>query len=149
MKYEIPENVHLNSQTSFLLYISSRNYIKILSEELAKLNITYLEYLILYAMRDNDAMTISAICASIHIEPGSVSPYIKELCNKKYIFKRHNKRDKRSFVVKLNDSGRELISDLEKVTDGVNEKLGFTKEYLNEVNGCISNVFKTLENAAE
>ena len=124
----------LQNQTFFLLHIAQKNYIKFFSDELEKIDLNFIEYFILLAMREHEALTITSLCSEIHIEPGSISPYIKGLSAKKLIFKRHNKRDRRSFVVKLSDAGKEKFNEIETSINKVNAKIGMTEDECKDYN---------------
>ncbi|MBQ7445073.1 MAG: winged helix DNA-binding protein [Clostridia bacterium] len=134
--------------TTFLLFITARQLIKKYQEELDKVQLSYFEYLVLLALPDgkDEGMTITQICTTIHIEPGSISPYIKNLCTKKLVFKRHNKRDKRSFIVKLTNEGKEMKAKMEELEKTILEKssldIGQAEDIGDKVFGYYKEVYK-------
>lgn len=100
--------LHLDNQLCFPLYVASRLLTKAYGPLLAKLDITYPQYLALLALWERDEQTVNELAQRLFLETNTVTPLLKRLHIKGFITRERCTTDERKVIVRLTESGLAL-----------------------------------------
>lgn len=98
----------LDNQLCFALYSTSLAMNKLYKPLLSKLDLTYLQYLILLLLWERDGITVTEISRKLFQEKGALSPVIKRLEQRELIHRQRNVEDERQLHLHLTEQGRAL-----------------------------------------
>ncbi|MBV1706977.1 MAG: MarR family transcriptional regulator [Hyphomicrobiales bacterium] len=106
--------MRLDNQLCFALYAATHAITRAYRPLLNDLDLTYPQFLVMLALWERDAQTVSALGATLQLDSGTLSPVLKRLEKSGYIAKARQKADERVVVVMLTESGRALRGDGER-----------------------------------
>lgn len=117
-----------------------------------KTGISHSEFCLLNIIMDDpgnaDGMTVSAIAAELDVTPPAVSRSLKSLESRGLVTRETNLINRRNTMVRLTESGRELLENSRKQMDAmlerVHEKMG--EERKNQLCGLLSEMTEIIEN---
>ena len=105
---EYAEMMKLSNQLCFPLYAAARKVTALYTPELAPLNLTYTQYLVLLVLWEQDGIPVSEICRRLRLDNGTVSPLLKKQEKEKLIRKDRSPEDERSVLISLTEEGRAM-----------------------------------------
>jgi len=97
------------------LYSTANALIRAYRPLLEPLDLTYPQYLVMLALWEKDAVSVTRICERTRLETGTVTPLLKRLEAKGLIIRDRSKQDERRRVISLTEKGRALKADAERV----------------------------------
>ncbi|PIJ50730.1 MarR family transcriptional regulator [Erwinia sp. OLTSP20] len=100
----------LDQQLCFALYSANLAVHKLYRQLLAKLGITYPQYLVMMVLWQRDALTVSAIGERLFLDSATLTPLLKRLESGGLLRRQRAREDERQVVITLTDSGRALRS---------------------------------------
>ncbi|TRN92119.1 MarR family transcriptional regulator [Pseudomonas syringae] len=92
----------------FSVYSTNLAFGKIYKPVLDKLGLTYTQYITIVALREHDALTVSALGERLFLESNTLTPILKKLEVAGYVTRRRDLEDERSVLVSLTSQGRSL-----------------------------------------
>lgn len=98
----------LDNQICFPLYAASRLIVQAYRPHLERLGITYLQYLTLMVLWENDGSTVSEIGERLMLDSGTLTPVLKRLAADGLIKRRRSRDDDRVVQNWLTARGRTL-----------------------------------------
>lgn len=99
------ECLHLENQLCFPLYAVSKEIIRRYKPYLAKLDLTYTQYLVLLVMWESGSMNVTELGHRLYLDSGTLTPVLKKLEQKGYITRRRSREDERSLIVSMTPEG--------------------------------------------
>ena len=127
--------LNLDLQMCFALYSASLSMTKAYKPLLAKLKLTYPQYILLMALWQNDAQTVNALCEKLFSDSGTVTPLLKRLEAQGLIQRQRSKEDERKVVVTLTKAGADLKKEAAAVPMQIICTTGCTIDQLQELTG--------------
>lgn len=140
------EFLKLDNQLCFVLYAASRVLTKLYGPFLAKLNITYPQYLVMLVLWEHEALSVGDIGALLYLDSGTLTPLLKRLEAQGLISRKRLATDERKVMITLTDSGRAMKKDAVSVPTELFCRSGLTLE---EFLSIKQNVGKLLERMNE
>ena len=98
----------LDKQLCFALYSASHAMTKVYKPLLAPLGLTYPQYLVMLALWEDDAQTVSALGDKLALDSGTLTPLLKRLEAQGQLSRERDAADERRVIVRLTDAGRKL-----------------------------------------
>lgn len=98
----------LDNQLCFLIYRLQRSITDRYRPILAKLGLTYPQYLVMLALWESKRLTVSELGERLSLDSGTVSPLLKRLEAAALIQRERSKVDERSVEISLTARGRAL-----------------------------------------
>lgn len=98
----------LSNQLCFLVHSLDRAIGARYRPLLARLGLTYPQYLAMLALWERDALEVGRLCTMLHLDTGTVSPLLKRLEVQGLVQRRRGKDDERVVTVSLTPAGRAL-----------------------------------------
>jgi DNA-binding MarR family transcriptional regulator len=98
----------LDKQLCFALYSASLAMTKVYKPLLAPLGLTYPQYLVMLALWEDDAQTVSALGDKLALDSGTLTPLLKRLESQGRLSRERDSVDERRVIVRLSAAGRQL-----------------------------------------
>jgi DNA-binding MarR family transcriptional regulator len=109
----------LDRQLCFALYSTSLAMNKLYRKLLAKLGLTYPQYLVMMVLWERDAQMVSEIGERLFLDSATLTPLLKRMEAAGLITRRRAASDERQVIVSLTDAGQELRQQAEQVPAAV------------------------------
>ncbi len=116
----------LDNQLCFVLYAASRVLTKLYGPFLAKLNITYPQYLVMLVLWEHDALSVTDICKRLYLDTGTLTPLLKRLEANDLIMRKRLAEDERKVMVTLTAQGNALKKQATSVPEELFCRSGLT-----------------------
>ena len=105
--------LHLDNQVCFAAYAVSRRITQAYQPLLAKLGLTYPQYLVMLVLwqkreQSDDSMRVGELCDVLMLDTGTVTPLLKRMESAGLVSRRRSDNDERVVVVGLTDEGIQL-----------------------------------------
>ena len=140
-----PPRPPLESQLSFSLYAASIAINRTYKPMLDQLGLTFPQYLVLNALWEQDALTVSAIADRLGLDSSMITPLLKRLESIAVVTKARNPKDERQVIVSLTDKGRSLEMKSAGLTQALLERSGMTAERLIQLNDQVQELIDALD----
>ena len=98
----------LDKQLCFALYSASLAMTKVYKPLLAPLGLTYPQYLVMLALWEEDAQTVSQLGDKLALDSGTLTPLLKRLEAQGQLSRERDAADERRVIVRLTGAGRKL-----------------------------------------
>jgi DNA-binding MarR family transcriptional regulator len=155
----IYEELRLENQICFPIYVASRLFIREYQPHLDALNITYPQYLVLMVLWETDESTVGEIAERLLLNTNTITPLLKRMESQGLVIRRRATDDERKVIVALSEKGQKLQADAVKipalfisslVSDGVNrDELVKLRDKLNIIIDHLPNHSQALDSSAE
>lgn len=114
----------VEDQLCFAVYAASRAITGLYRPILARLDLTYPQYLVMLSLWERDGMTVRQLGRALQLDYGTLSPLLKRLEAAGLVRRERRRDDERSVLVLLTESGRELDACAAGVPDDVSQAMG-------------------------
>lgn len=98
----------LDEQFCFALYSAGLAMNKVYRKLLKGLGVTYLQYLVLMILWENDEVTVSDIGARLFLDSATLTPLLKRMETSGLISRSRSSQDERQVVIALTGKGRSM-----------------------------------------
>ncbi|MDO6388145.1 MarR family winged helix-turn-helix transcriptional regulator [Uliginosibacterium sp. 31-12] len=109
----------LDNQLCFALYSTSLAMTKVYKPLLARLGLTYPQYLVMLVLWEQDGLTVSALGERLFLDSGTLTPLLKRLEAQGMLLRARSAEDERQVIVSLSDTGRALREEALAVPQAV------------------------------
>jgi len=92
----------------FAIYGANLAYGRAYKAALAKLGLTYTQYIAILALGENEGQTVSELGDRLFLESSTLTPTLKRLEAMGYVRRRRDTSDERQVLLSLTDAGRGL-----------------------------------------
>ncbi len=137
--------LHLDQQLCFALYSSSRMIVQAYDEYLQRLNITYLQFLVLSALWQKDKASVKELGRILLLDSGTLSPLLKKLQTKGLIKKLRDKADERVVYIELTAAGKAMQKDAVKIPPQMFCKLDLKEKEVSDLRRQLQTLTKALK----
>lgn len=111
--------LHLEQQLCFQLYLASKSLIQAYAPLLEPLDLTYLQYLVMMILWEDDEISVKSLGDKLHLDSGTLSPLLKRLIAKTLVIKFRAQNDERSVVIRLTQEGKALRTKAQSVPESI------------------------------
>jgi DNA-binding MarR family transcriptional regulator len=102
------ENLRLENQLCFSLYVCSKEIIRQYKPLLDPYGLTYTGYIILMALWEEDEITIKNLGKKLFLDSGTLTPLLKKLEAQGYVNRNRSQKDERNVYISLTKEGKAL-----------------------------------------
>jgi DNA-binding MarR family transcriptional regulator len=120
----------LENQLCFAIYSASHAFTKFYKPLLAKLEVTYPQYLVLLFLWQTPEARVTDICSAMGLDTGTLSPLLKRLEKTGYIRRERSTEDERQVVIRLTPSGQSKRPIAESILMEIGKAAGCDLEEL-------------------
>jgi DNA-binding MarR family transcriptional regulator len=117
------EQLKLENQICFPIYVASRLITREYTPLLEKLGITYPQYLVLMALWETDGLTVQDITKRLFLNTNTVTPLLKRLEAQGLVHRQRSTEDERQVIVTLTSEGNALREQASTVPADLVESL--------------------------
>lgn len=109
------DNLKLENQICFPLYVCSKEIIKRYKKFLDEINLTYTQYITMMVLWDKKEINVKELGKELYLDSGTLTPVLKKLENKKYIKRNRSKEDERNLNISITKTGMDLKKKAETI----------------------------------
>lgn len=142
---ESPENLKLENQICFPLYVIAKEITGLYRPFLDELDMTYPQYLVMMVLWEHDGMTVSCIGEKLYLDSGTLTPLLKRLEAKELITRKRKKEDERVVEICVTEAGKQLKSRACSVPEKIIASTKVDPEDLIRLKESVQNIIKTLK----
>ncbi|WP_100074911.1 MarR family winged helix-turn-helix transcriptional regulator [Chryseobacterium camelliae] len=142
---EAPENLKLENQICFPLYVIAKEITGLYRPFLDELDITYPQYLVMMVLWEQNGMTVSCIGEKLYLDSGTLTPLLKRLEAKGLITRKRKKDDERVVEICVTEAGKQLKSRACSVPEKIIASTKVDPEDLIRLKESVQNIIKTLK----
>lgn len=100
--------LRLDQQVCFPLYAASNLLNRLYRPVLARLNLTYPQYLAMLVLWESSPQTVGSLGEALYLDSGTLTPLLKRLEQAGYITRTRDAQDERRVLIELTPQGRTL-----------------------------------------
>lgn len=100
--------LRLDRQLCFQFYAANNLIGRLYAPVLARLNLTYPQYLVMLVLWEEDGQSVGAIGKRLHLDTGTLTPLLKRMETLGHLARQRDKEDERRVRVSLTASGKAL-----------------------------------------
>ena len=131
------DNLKLENQLCFPLYVWSKEVVRRYKPLLDELDLTYTQYITMMAMWENRNLNVKKLGKILFLDSGTLTPVLKKLEQKGYIERHRADEDERNLIIQITKKGM----DLRKKAKNIPGKIG---KCVNLTPSEAENLYKTL-----
>lgn len=105
------DSLKLDNQLCFPLYACSKEVVKQYKPYLDEIDLTYTQYITMMVMWERKQLTVKELGEYLYLDSGTLTPVLKKLELKGYVFRSRSRDDERNLIVTLTESGEKLKDD--------------------------------------
>lgn len=102
------ERLRLENQLCFPLYACAKEIIKHYKPYLAELDLTYTQYITMLVLWEEEEINVKSLGEKLFLDSGTLTPVLKKLESKGYIFRKRSLDDERNLIVSITNSGKKI-----------------------------------------
>jgi DNA-binding MarR family transcriptional regulator len=139
----------LGSMLCFTVYSTAHAFNRAYKPLLDALNLTYPQYLAMFALWERDNLTVKELGELLHLDSGTLTPLLKRLETMGLVRRARDTADERSVRISLTPAGVEMKCKEKTVHEGLIGACGQTAEDLKALTAQLVRVRERLDAAAE
>lgn len=102
------EQLKLENQLCFPLYVVSKEIIRKYKPFLDDINLTYTQYITMLVLWEHKELNVKQIGEKLFLDSGTLTSVLKQLESKGYVSRNRSESDERNLIVKLTADGVKL-----------------------------------------
>ncbi len=138
--------LNVDLQLCFALYSASLSMTKTYKPLLAKLKLTYPQYLVLLVLWEKDNVTVNSIAERLFSDSGTLTPLLKRLEKLGLIQRQRSIEDERRVIITLTEQGQQLQTQAAEIHPQIVCSTGCTLNELKELNSQLISLRTNLIN---
>jgi DNA-binding MarR family transcriptional regulator len=126
-------NLELGNQICFALYSTTHALTRAYRPILEALDLTYLQYLVMMVLWEQDGLTVKEIGQRLHLDSGTLTPLLKRLEASDLVHRQRASSDERQVNITLTPKGKALYEKARNVPAQVLCATGRTVDQLTDL----------------
>jgi len=139
----------LGSMLCFTVYSTAHAFTRAYKPLLDALGLTYPQYLAMFALWENDNLSVKEIGELLHLDSGTLTPLLKRLETMGLVRRARDPADERSVRISLTKAGLEMRCKERSVHEGLMGACGHTNDELAALTAQLVRVRDALNGTAE
>lgn len=111
------------TQTSFLLYVCSKEIIRQYSVFLDEFDLTYTQYIVMLIVWGREETSVSELGKELFLDSGTLTPLLKKLEAKGFVSRTRSKEDERKVMISATKEGLALKDKVAHIPSLVGSKI--------------------------
>ena len=137
----------LDNQLCFALYACSRETTRRYAPLLAKLDLTYTQYIAMMVLWEREPVSVKELGARLRLDSGTLTPMLKKMEAKGLVNRCRDAADERRLVVSLTQKGRALRELALSVPFEMGKCINLEPEEAVELRRLLDKILASLEDA--
>jgi DNA-binding MarR family transcriptional regulator len=142
-----PPSPRLSDFLCFAIYSANLAYGRAYKPILEELGLTYLQYIAIVALWEQDNQTVSGLGEKLFLESNTLTPMLKKLESLGYVRRQRAAADERQVIVSLTEAGRRIRE--KGLTMDLVEASGLTPEEFPKMQKAVVSLRNNLLKAAQ
>ena len=122
------DNLKLENQLCFPLYVCSKEIVKKYKSVLDKFDLTYTQYIVMIVMWEEKEINVKNLGERLYLDSGTLTPVLKKLESKNFIKRTRSDLDERNLKLLLTEKGIELMDKVQNVPNEIGSCINLSKE---------------------
>jgi DNA-binding MarR family transcriptional regulator len=135
----------LGSMLCFTVYSTAHAFNRAYKPLLDALGLTYPQYLAMFALWENDNLSVKELGELLHLDSGTLTPLLKRLEAMGLVRRARDPADERSVRIKLTAIGCDMRRKEQEVHEGLINSCGHTAEDLKSITAQLMRVRDVLD----
>lgn len=136
--------LRLDRQVCFPLYAASNLFGRLYRPVLAKLGLTYPQYLVMLVLWEQAPQSVGALGERLHLDSGTLTPLLKRMEAAGLVTRQRNSSDERRVLVGLTPPGAALREAAQDVPLTLASELGLSPGELSDLRATIQHLVDML-----
>jgi MarR family transcriptional regulator, organic hydroperoxide resistance regulator len=143
------EYLKLDNQLCFVLYAASRVLTRLYGPFLARLKLTYPQYLVMLVLWEHESLSVGDIGMRLYLDSGTLTPLLKRLEAQGLITRNRLATDERKVMATLTGAGRAMKKEAASVPMELFCRSGLTLEEFLSIKQNVSKLLEKMNTAAD
>ncbi len=122
------DSLRLSNQLCFPIYLCAKEIVNSYSKPLARLNLSYTQYVIMMYLWENGTSTAKQLSDTLLLDQSTLTPLVKKLEAKGYISRQRCTEDERCILISLTQYGTALKEEALKIPVTMKNCLNISRE---------------------
>jgi DNA-binding MarR family transcriptional regulator len=136
------DQLHLSEQVCFPVYVFAKEIINQYRPLLEALDLTYPQYLVMMVLWEQEAQTVNQLGEKLKLDSGTLTPLLKRMELKSFIFRDRSKVDERIVNISLTEKGKALKEKASCIPTQLMESMDVSMEDLTTLKNIITKILK-------
>lgn len=123
----------LERQLSFILYVCSKETIRRYQTYLEDLNLTYTQYLVMLVLWNGDNIPVNELGKRLYLDSGTLTPMLKKLETKNLLKRVRDTVDGRNVLVTLTEDGRNMREAAKHIPQTIFDETGIPEDVADDM----------------
>lgn len=139
MKFKKTMGFYDSNRLGDILFIFHKNHKKYLNDELSKYDLSLIQALCILMIYESGELNQKDLSEGLYLTKGAITKAIKKLESGGWVVREKSSKDKRYYILKLSDKGKDFIPVMDEINKNWESKMG-----LDNLNPDFMNVFNEL-----
>ncbi|MDX5984379.1 MarR family winged helix-turn-helix transcriptional regulator [Sphingomonas echinoides] len=139
--------LRLDLQVCFPLYAASNLFSRLYRPVLAKLGLTYPQYLVMLVLWEQAPQSVGALGERLHLDSGTLTPLLKRMEGAGLVTRQRDAADERRVLIALTEQGMALRQQARDVPQTLASGLSLSPEELIELRASVQHLVAVLASA--
>ncbi len=118
----------METQTSFLLYVCTKEIIRQYSVYLDEFGLTYTQYIVMLILWNKKEISVSELGKELFLDSGTLTPLLKKLEAKGFVSRTRSKEDERKVLITATKEGLALKEKVVHIPGLVGSRINVPEE---------------------
>ena len=141
-------DLQLDKQICFSLYSASNAITRMYRPLLAKLDLTYLQYMVMIVLWERSTLNVKELGEYLRLDSGTLTPLLKRLENKQLVARKRSSTDERVRQISLTKSGAALQQRAKSIPEELACSLGLPKSDAMEIKRLCDKLLRASQQTA-
>ena len=143
------DDLALDRQVCFPLYAASNLLTRLYRPALARLGLTYPQYLVMLVLWEASPQSVGSLGARLHLDSGTLTPLLKRLETACFVTRQRDLADERRVRVELTPAGRTLRNDARDIPGNLSAGLALDAKDLDDLRNTVGHLVALLAAAGD
>jgi len=122
-----PNLSYVDERLCFALYSTSKSVIALYKPHLAKLNMTYPQYLVYITLAEHGTLNVNELGQVLYLDSGTLTPLLKRMEANGLLIRQRSDDDERQVHMKLTEKAEALRDAIAAMQENVSCSIGLEK----------------------
>lgn len=137
------DNLKLENQLCFPLYVCSKEIIKSYKPYLEQIDLTYTQYIVMMVMWEEKEITFRDLVKKLYLESNTLTPVLKKLEDKKLIERKKKTGNEKNISLSITKKGIDLKEKAKQVPKEMEKCIMISENDGNTLKEILNKIIKT------
>ena len=137
------DNLKLENQLCFPLYVCSKEIIKRYKPFLEQIDLTYTQYIVMMVMWEEKEITFRDLVKKLYLESNTLTPVLKKLEDKKLIKRKKKTGNDKNILLSITKKGIDLKEKAKQVPKKLEKCIAISEDDRNILKEILNRIMQT------